>query len=244
MVNVDQPYDDATTIELLREIEPDTLTLPGGRPLIRAVWERHRQQDREYVFVATVPSEDRRTVLGNLELRVIPSATTPQHRIGTIDRLYVLPAHRRRGLGNALLQAALNFGRSRGLQRLREHIPKILRRHESTAGWYPRVLDDEEWGGVQSLGATASACAARRQPCAITGVTRSSREGRMSVGAYLEMPLSSPAKSLVPNCRVSDDNEQLRLLLLGDVVNAINTASTSPPSGGSCGMGPFHTTPT
>ncbi len=228
MDNSGRPHGDTATIELLRELEPDTLCLPGGRTLARVDWVRHRQQDREYILVATTPAEERRAVLGKLELRLIPDATTHPHRIGMVDRLYVLPAHRRRGLGGGLLQAALNFGRSRGLQRLREPIPNILWCHDSTPGWHPRVLDDEEWGGMQSLGATANACAARRQPCAITGLTRRSREGWTSVGAYLGMPLSSPAKSVVPNCRVSDDNDQLRLLLLGDIVNAISTAVTLP----------------
>lgn len=232
MLNGDTPYGDATTIELLREIEPGTLTLPGGYDLVRDVWDRHRQQDREYVLVATIPAEDRRTVLGNLELRVIPYETTHQHQIGMVDRLFVLPAHRRRGLGGSLFQAALTFGLSRGLQRLRVHIPNILRRHESMARWCPQVLDEEEWGGVQSLGATANACAARRQPCAVTGVTRSSRDGITSVGAYLEMPLSPSAESVVTNCRVSDDGDQLRLLLLGDIVSAIGRSATLPHDAG------------
>lgn len=231
MYNSGQPHGDTATIELLREIEPDTLCLPNGRTLARAEWVRHRQQDREYTLVATVPVEERRTVLGKLELRVLPDATMPPHRIGMVDRLYVLPEHRSRGLGSRLFRAAIDFGRSCGLQRLREHIPNILGCHEATPGWFPRVLADEEWGGLPSLSATASACAARRQPCAITGVTHHDRAGLASVGAYLELPLSPAAKSNLPRYRVSADRDQLRFLLLGDIVRAITTASTAPNMG-------------
>jgi ribosomal protein S18 acetylase RimI-like enzyme len=61
------------------------------------------------VFVA----EEAGTVVGSVALRVVDA------RVAELKRMYVLPAHRGRGLGRSLLTRGLEWARERGVRTVR-----------------------------------------------------------------------------------------------------------------------------
>lgn len=174
---------------LLRHLDPDRLILYNGGQPDRGDWERHRRQQTDHALLATRQRGRHHHVVGTLEFRLHRSLAG---RWGMIDRLYVDRRHRRQGIASGLVAAAIRFARAQQLLALREHIPNILRYDPATSNWHAHTPAQEGWGGLRSLGATASACCAERQRCAI--VRRSDSVGatdRQTIGAILELPIAA-----------------------------------------------------
>ncbi len=194
------------TIALLRQLRPDRLVLPGGERLGHRDWRRHGAQGRDFILVATRATGGDREVLGKLELSLRDGDGGGPY-LGMIDRLFVQPGQRRRGVGTQLVRSAVAFARGNGIATLRECIPNLLTRDDDTedAHWARYTPVGHELGGVRSLGATAKACALERQACLVVGATRESsphggRDGGRSarIGGVLELPIAPPPGRGVP----------------------------------------------
>ena len=174
---------------LLRHLDPDRLVLYDGGQPDRDDWERHRRQQTDHALIATRQHGRHHHVVGTLEFRLHQSLAG---RWGMIDRLYVDRRHRRQGIASGLVAAAIRFARAQRLLALREHIPNILRYEPATADWHPHTPALEGWGGLRSLGATASACCAEGQRCAILRQSDSaSATDHQAIGAILELPIAA-----------------------------------------------------
>ena len=178
--------DERVQFSLLRHLDPGRLILYNGGQLDRDEWERHRRQQTDHALIATRQHGRRHHVVGTLEFRLHRSLAGYW---GMIDRLYVDRRHRRQGIASGLVAAAIRFARAQGLLALREHIPNILRYEPATADWHPHTPALEGWGGLRSLGATASACCAEGQRCAILRPSDpAGTAARQTIGAILELP--------------------------------------------------------
>jgi GNAT superfamily N-acetyltransferase len=211
------PTNNAGTVAigLLRHLNPDHLILYEGRRPDRTEWQRHCHQRSEYILAATHGPASARQVMGTLEFRVLAGMTGEW---GMIDRLYVAPSYRRRGIASRLLRAAIAFARERGLAVLRESIPNVLVRDPASGLWHPHIPTGEGWGGLRSLGATVTACVREGQPCAIENASRATRTpdtGR--IGAILILPIAPAMQGGIPRRCTPPTNAALLDRLLADL---------------------------
>lgn len=116
-----EPGDAAALVELARAVggEPEGWLISGGwrgvteeRRYLRAV----RRLPQAAVFVAEVPSEG---VVARLS---VACDEHPASRHVADLGLMVAAAHRRRGIGLALLEAAVAWARSEGVRKLELHV--------------------------------------------------------------------------------------------------------------------------
>ncbi len=198
------------TIALLRQLHPARLVLPAGERLGHRDWRRHGEQGRDFILVATRATGGDREVLGTLELS-LRDGDGDGPCLGMIDRLFVRPGQRQRGIGTQLVRSAIAFARDNGIATLREFIPNLLTLDDDTedAHWALYAPVGQELGGVRSLGATAKACALEHQPCLVAGATRESsphggRDGGRSarIGGMLELPIAPPPGPGAPELAV------------------------------------------
>jgi GNAT superfamily N-acetyltransferase len=224
--------DGAIAIDLLRHLDRERLILYGGRRPERDQWERHCRQQSEFVLVATHGPGATRRVVGSLECRVLTDAAGPW---GMIDRLFVEPDYRRRGIASRLLGGIIAFGRERGLVSLRENIPNVLVRDPASGVWEPHIPAGEEWGGLRSLGATVNACVRERQGCAVAGAHRGVGERRCGrIGMGLTMPIARSAFAASANERFAPSSTAMLDRLVRDLAElagvAPDLAAGSPPA--------------
>jgi GNAT superfamily N-acetyltransferase len=223
---------DMLAIDLLRNLDPERLILYGERRPNRDEWERHCCQRSDCVLVATISTGADRRVAGSLEFRIVASA---QGDRGMIDRLYVDPRHRRRGIASCLLRAIIAFARERGLASLRGNIPNVLVRDPVGGSWRPHIPAGDGWGGLRSLGATINACVREHQPCAISGAHRGHNALREPGGrrceridATLTLPIARVALAETPRARVAGSGAELRDRLLRDLAAFAGVPLTPP----------------
>lgn len=206
-------------IALLRQRDPDQLLVAGRCCVARDTWEQHCRQRRDIVLVASRRTGATHQVLGMLEMHAELAAEAPP-REGMIDRLFVLPEHRRRGIGTRLMCAAITFARANMLAALREHIPNILIFDPGTAAWCPHIPTGDGFGGLRSLGATLNACAMVHQYCRVARTTRQrvTRYGRTvapigTLGAILELPIARTVPGTAPGYPLTATSAALALLV-------------------------------
>ncbi len=142
------PADVSALVELLHQIDTTAGTFSGRAP---------RVNDAEHLAerLAAVLEEAVRTVLiavedGSAEIVGLLAARTDE--IGMIDvmpalhvtHLLVAPSHRRRGVGRALLAAAVHLADERGLDRMLATVAASSResnRYLARLGFAPMVID-------------------------------------------------------------------------------------------------------
>jgi GNAT superfamily N-acetyltransferase len=112
--------DDVEALDLLwedldrfhAELRPDYFRVPEARGPAAGCRQRSEDERFERVFVAEVSGE----VVGAVRVKIYDTPEDPQmvpRRRALVDDLYVGPAHRARGVGRALMEAAAAWARSR-----------------------------------------------------------------------------------------------------------------------------------
>jgi len=128
-----------TRVLLFRELGhgPDAAGEVEFRRACRASLERGVRDGHARMWVATSGA----TVCGATILLLYPRIPSPANlgaEEGYVLNVYVAPAQRRRGLGAALVAAALREARERGLARVRLHTTASGRPVYATLGFEPR----------------------------------------------------------------------------------------------------------
>lgn len=128
--------DDAYTIARLRqamwdEMRPQDNSTSAYREATFVYWYEALETGRAVGWIA----EQDMTPIGMtmLLLHHHPPRPTGEARRGYVTSVYVVPEHRRHGVGRALMDAVISYGREAGLQRLE------LRTSDQGRALYERV---------------------------------------------------------------------------------------------------------
>jgi GNAT superfamily N-acetyltransferase len=86
-------------------------------------------------------AEQDNMVIGSIGLWLLPWPSTPNHpglmQRGYITNMWVLPAHRRKGVGRQLVEAAVAGAKARGITYMALHPTNEGRKLYEAMGWQP-----------------------------------------------------------------------------------------------------------
>jgi ribosomal protein S18 acetylase RimI-like enzyme len=86
-------------------------------------------------------ADENSNVLGSIGLWLLPWPSHPSHpglmMRGYISNMWVLPAHRRKGIGRQLVQAAIDGAKARGITYMVLHATEEGRKLYESMGWKP-----------------------------------------------------------------------------------------------------------
>lgn len=113
--------DDAYTLARMRhemwdEMDPDRPAGPDYRERLFVYWYETIAAGTTLAWLAEVDGQPVGMVA--LLLHFHPPLPTTERRRGYVTAVYVVPAHRRQGLGRALMEQVIAYGREHGIQRL------------------------------------------------------------------------------------------------------------------------------
>ena len=90
-------------VEVLSQLHPLDPPLDSRSDSIQSAWEEMQRQPHRALLVAEVAGR----VVGTIDWYLTPNLTHGGRPYGTIENFVVDSSHRRRGVGTALLQAAI-----------------------------------------------------------------------------------------------------------------------------------------
>ncbi len=135
--------DDAYIIARMRqtmweEMRPEESATAAFREAMFVYWYEALESGRAVGWIA----EQGVTPIGMtmLLLHHHPPRPTSEARRGYVTSVYVAPEHRRRGVGRALMEAAIAYGREQGLQRLELRTSEQGRALYEAVGFRPQEV--------------------------------------------------------------------------------------------------------
>jgi putative acetyltransferase len=121
VIRAAEPGDAAALVELANEVGSE----PEGWLITTTNWRspgderRYLKSIRRYPHAAVFVAETHQAIVGRLSVGRDPHPAS--HHVADLG-LMVAKSHRRRGVGSALLEAAVEWARSRGVQKLELHV--------------------------------------------------------------------------------------------------------------------------
>lgn len=124
--------------EMATEMRPDDPHDPTFRERLRQYWAEMLPDERVIAWLA----EEEGAVVGMTALLLHHHPPRPfgERRRGYVTSVYVVPAYRRRGIGQALMEAAQEYGREHGLQRLELRTSEQGRSLYAALGFEPKEV--------------------------------------------------------------------------------------------------------